>query len=85
MPIYDIDVMPLKATCALEVAAEPMQEITNRLLKIVRIQRSIVTKISRTNLGWALSLNSGDNLFSKRIVLSVGVKSRVVDLPKKES
>ncbi|KAL4453897.1 hypothetical protein ABPG74_003780 [Tetrahymena malaccensis] len=85
IPKFDIDAMPLKATCALEVAAEPMQYITERFLKIVCSQRSIVKKISRTNLGWALLLENGDNAFSNRIILSVGVKSRTVDLPKKES
>lgn len=62
-----------------------MQEITNRFLKIVSNQRSVVQKISRTNFGWALLLNSGENIFSKRVILSVGVKSRAINLPKKES
>lgn len=84
-PVFDLDSMPHKATCALEVAAEPMQDITNRLMKIVRTQRGYVQKISRTNYGWALSLKSGENLFANRIILSVGVKSRTIDLPKKES
>lgn len=84
-PLFDIDTMPLKSTCSLEVAAQPMQEITQRLKKIVFTTRSTVMKISRTNLGWALSLNTQESLFSNRVILSVGVKSRTIDLPKKES
>lgn len=53
----------------------------------------MVEKISRTNLGWALLIkptSTSSNLetstiFTKRVVLSVGVKSKLIDLPKKES
>ncbi|KAL4497784.1 hypothetical protein ABPG72_000539 [Tetrahymena utriculariae] len=77
--------MPVKATCALQIAAEPMKYITDCFLKIVCSQRSIVKKISCTNLGWALLLENGDNAFVNRIILSVGVRSRIVNLTKKES
>lgn len=77
--------MRLDKTCALSIAAEPMKWISEHILNNVKSKRSLVEKISRTEKGWSTHTREGLIAYSKRVILSEGVRSKILELPKKES
>ena len=78
---FEIDSLPPTFACSLKIAAEPMQEITNNLLKIIHSEKTRVSKISRSQQGWSVTLENDKDYITKRVILATGVRSKLISLP----
>lgn len=83
---FAITTLPLSATCALKIAAQPLQHITKNLGRLVHTIQGIALAIHETKNGIRLDIQSSDNIIkdvlTKRAILAVGAEPKTIKLPK---
>ncbi|MCA0402450.1 MAG: FAD-dependent oxidoreductase [Proteobacteria bacterium] len=78
---FELNSLPLKETCPLKIAAEPLQEISDYLRESVPTIEGWVTDIQETKSGLQLNLKSDDKILAKRALLAIGAVPKTLDLP----
>lgn len=79
-PDFQLNHLPPEATCTLSSIVEPLQWVTEHLIKKVRAEKTLITSMSLSNRVWALD-NSSKSYLAKNVVLATGAVPLNLDYP----
>lgn len=82
---FEMNALSLDATCSLRIAAQPLQQITEKLRSLVCTIEGNVATIHETKEGLRLGIQSLDGstrfALAKRVLLAVGAEPKTMSLP----
>jgi hypothetical protein len=78
-PLF-IERLPEHAPCILDMAAEPLRQISVHLQRQVHALSDSVRRLSKRGETWAVSLASGPVLTSTNVVLAIGAEPKRLDI-----
>lgn len=90
---YEIERLDSKLTCPLDIAAEPLRDITTRLMDQVSCVKDTVVRLTEVNQRWGIHLSSSSssssssspskpNYISANVILAMGSIPRTLTLHK---
>lgn len=83
---FTLDSLPTNNTCPINIAAEPIRHISNKLCSVVNSIAGLVTDIIETQIGLAVTIklaldNSIKIIHTKRCILAIGAIPKLFALP----
>jgi len=79
-PDFQLNHLPSDATCTLSSIVEPLQWVTDHLIKKVRAEKNLITSVSLSNRVWTLE-SSSKTYLAKNVVLATGAVPLNLDYP----
>ena len=86
--LFLMDTLPLLNTCPLNIAAEPMQHISDYLKHKVQTIHGLVTDVITVNEGFKIIIKLAQSniikeISSKKCILAIGATPKTINLPNK--